>query len=161
MELFGCGGSTRNADILEGAPAANMDTISHAIFEPEGMGAHRPRQAIFRHPDRDRPQKGDLTSKVRESLVSVGRGGGRSFAAGGSTASKWSKDMREAAEKPCSANVISLTDHASYLSNKITFVLDAMLGVGQSRAETTSSSCFSVMAVVLIAADPDRRRSTA
>src|SRR5712675_1204272 len=61
----------RNADILERA-GSDMDTISHAIFEPEGMArtGHAKRYsdiliAIGR--------KGDLTSKVRESLVSVGR----------------------------------------------------------------------------------------
>ena len=45
----------RNADILERA-GGDMDTISHDIFEPAGAGAHRPRQALFRHPDRDRAQ---------------------------------------------------------------------------------------------------------
>src|ERR1700730_20788 len=61
----------RNADILERA-GSDMDTISHAIFEPEGKvrTGHAKRYsdiliAIGR--------KGDLTSKVRESLVSIGR----------------------------------------------------------------------------------------
>ncbi len=40
---------------------------------------------------------------------------------------KWSKEMREQL-KTMQRDVASLTDHA-YLSNKITFVLDAMLGV--------------------------------
>jgi Mg2+ and Co2+ transporter CorA len=55
----------RNADILERA-GRDMDTISHAIFRARGPGAHRPRQAIFRHPDRDRPQgRSDLQGCVR------------------------------------------------------------------------------------------------
>ena len=45
----------RNADILERA-GGDMDTISHDIFEPAGRRAHRPGQALFRHPDRDRAQ---------------------------------------------------------------------------------------------------------
>src|SRR6201999_166495 len=61
----------RNADILERA-GADMDSISHDIFEPDGAArtGHTKRYsdiliAIGR--------KGDLTSKVRESLVSIGR----------------------------------------------------------------------------------------
>src|ERR1700739_90174 len=61
----------RNADILERA-GADMDSISHEIFEPSGAArtGHAKRYsdiliAIGR--------KGDLTSKVRESLVSIGR----------------------------------------------------------------------------------------
>src|ERR1700709_666642 len=61
----------RNADILERA-GGDMDTISHHIFEPEAAArtGHAKRYsdiliAIGR--------KGDLTSKVRESLVSIGR----------------------------------------------------------------------------------------
>src|SRR6267154_5936371 len=60
----------RNADILERA-GSDMDTISHDIFDPEGAArtGHAKRYsdiliAIVR--------KGDLTSKVRESLVSIG-----------------------------------------------------------------------------------------
>src|SRR5580692_8278198 len=61
----------RNADILERA-GSDMDAISHNIFEPKGAArtGHGKRYsdiliAIGR--------KGDLTSKVRESLVSIGR----------------------------------------------------------------------------------------
>jgi magnesium transporter len=45
--------------------------------------------------------------------------------------------------------VASLTDHASYLSNKITFVLDAMLGV-VNLEQNNIIKLFSVMAVVLM-----------
>src|SRR5947209_10418216 len=80
----------RNADILERA-GSDMDTISHDIFEPEGAArtGHAKRYsdiliAIGR--------KGDLTSKVRESLVSIGRV--VTFVAAAVDV-KWSKDMRE------------------------------------------------------------------
>src|SRR5258705_5119138 len=133
----------RNADILERA-GGDMDTISHAIFEPEGTGrtGHAKRYsdiliAIGR--------KGDLTSKVRESLVSVGRV--VTFVAAAVDV-KWSKDMREQL-KTMQRDVISLTDHASYLSNKITFVLDAMLGV-VNLEQNNIIKLFSVMAVVLM-----------
>jgi hypothetical protein len=70
-------------------------------------------------------RKGDLTSKLRESLVSIGRV--VTFVAAAVDGVKWSKDMREQL-KTMQRDVTSLTDHASYPSNKITFALDAMLG---------------------------------
>ena len=134
----------RNADILERA-GGDMDTISHHIFEPEGAArtGHAKRYsdiliAIGR--------KGDLTSKVRESLVSVGRV--VTFVAASVDGIKWSKDMREQL-KTMQRDVASLTDHASYLSNKITFVLDAMLGV-VNLEQNNIIKLFSVMAVVLM-----------
>src|SRR6478609_5077980 len=134
----------RNADILERA-GSDMDTISHDIFEPEGAArtGHAKRYsdiliAIGR--------KADLTSKVRESLVSIGRV--VTFVAAAVDGVRWSKDMREQL-KTMQRDVISLTDHASYLSNKITFVLDAMLGV-VNLEQNNIIKLFSVMAVVLM-----------
>jgi magnesium transporter len=134
----------RNADILERA-GGDMDSISHDIFEPNGAAetGHAKRYsdiliAIGR--------KGDLTSKVRESLVSVGRV--VTFVAGAVEGTKWSKEMREQL-KTMERDVVSLTDHASYLSNKITFVLDAMLGV-VNLEQNNIIKLFSVMAVVLM-----------
>jgi magnesium transporter len=134
----------RNADILERA-GGDMDNISHSIFEPEGVArtGHAKRYsdiliAIGR--------KGDLTSKVRESLVSVGRV--VTFVGAAVDGTKWSKEMREQL-KTMQRDVISLTDHASYLSNKITFVLDAMLGI-VNLEQNNIIKLFSVMAVVLM-----------
>ena len=134
----------RNADILERA-GSDMDAISHNIFEPKGAArtGHAKRYsdiliAIGR--------KGDLTSKVRESLVSIGRV--VTFVAAAVDGVKWSKDMREQL-KTMQRDVTSLTDHASYLSNKITFVLDAMLGV-VNLEQNNIIKLFSVMAVVLM-----------
>src|ERR1700719_1863673 len=134
----------RCADILERV-GADVDAVSHAIFEPEGAArtGHAKRYsdiliAIGR--------KGDLTSKVRESLVSVGRV--VTFVAASVDGVKWSKDMREQL-KTMQRDVISLTDHASFLSNKITFVLDAMLGV-VNLEQNNIIKLFSVMAVVLM-----------
>src|SRR5438309_8718835 len=134
----------RNADILERA-GADMDMISHQIFEPEGAArtGHAKRYsdiliAIGR--------KGDLTSKVRESLVSIGRL--MAFLSASVEGVKWSKEMREQL-KTMQRDVGSLSDHASYLSNKITFTLDAMLGV-VNLEQNNIIKLFSVMAVVLM-----------
>jgi magnesium transporter len=134
----------RNADILERA-GSDMDAISHDIFEPGG--AARTGQAK-RYSDIliAIGRKGDLTSKVRESLVSIGRV--VTFVAAAVDGVKWSKDMREQL-KTMQRDVTSLTDHASYLSNKITFVLDAMLGV-VNLEQNNIIKLFSVMAVVLM-----------
>src|SRR3954447_8071738 len=134
----------RNADILERA-GSDMDAISHEIFEPEGAArtGHAKRYsdiliAIGR--------KGDLTSKVRESLVSIGRV--VAFLSASVEGVKWSKEMREQL-KTMQRDVGSLSDHASYLSNKITFTLDAMLGV-VNLEQNNIIKLFSVMAVVLM-----------
>ena len=83
---------------------------------------------------------------MRESLVSIGRV--VTFVAAAVDGVKWSKDMREQL-KTMQRDVASLTDHASYLSNKITFVLDAMLGV-VNLEQNNIIKLFSVMAVVLM-----------
>jgi magnesium transporter len=134
----------RNADILERA-GGDMDTVSHDIFEPEGAArtGHAKRYSDILITI---GRKGDLTSKVRESLVSIGRV--VTFVAAAVDGVKWSKDMREQL-KTMQRDVASLTDHASYLSNKITFVLDAMLGV-VNLEQNNIIKLFSVMAVVLM-----------
>ena len=133
----------RCADILERA-GADVDTVSRQIFEPEGTRTGHTKQysqiliAIGR--------KGDLTSKVRESLVSIGRL--VTFVAAQVDGVKWAKDMREQL-KTMQRDVASLTDHASYLSNKTTFVLDAMLGV-VNLEQNNIIKLFSVMAVIFM-----------
>jgi hypothetical protein len=66
-------------------------------------------------------RKGDLTSKVRESLVSIGRL--VLFLANEADGMKWPKEMRSQL-KSMQRDVQSLSDHASYLGNKVTFLLD-------------------------------------
>src|ERR1043165_4708187 len=133
----------RCADILERA-GADVDQVSHDIFEPESErhgNARRYSEILITI-----GRKGDLTSKVRESLVSIGRL--VTFLSAVIEGVKWSKDMREQL-KTQQRDVSSLTDHASYLSHKITFVLDAMLGV-VNLEQHNIIKLFSVMAVVLM-----------
>jgi len=133
----------RCADILERI-GADVDQVSHEIFEPDSERHGHAKQyskiliAIGR--------KGDLTSKVRESLVSIGRL--VAFLSAVMEGVKWTKDMREQL-KTMQRDVASLTDHASYLAGKITFVLDAMLGV-VNLEQNNIIKLFSVMAVVLM-----------
>jgi magnesium transporter len=133
----------RCADILERA-GTEIDNVSRAIFEPEGSRSGQAKQ--YSNILISIGRKGDLTSKVRESLVSIGRL--VTFVAAEIEGVKWSKDMREQL-KTMQRDVVSLTDHASYLSNKTTFVLDAMLGV-VNLEQNAIIKLFSVMAVVLM-----------
>ena len=133
----------RCADILERV-GTDLDQVSHDIFEPESQrhgNAKRYSQILAAI-----GRKGDLTSKVRESLVSIGRV--VAFLSAVMEGVKWSKDMREQL-KTMQRDVGSLSDHASYLSGKITFVLDALLGV-VNLEQNNIIKLFSVMAVVLM-----------
>ena len=131
----------RSADILERI-GAEVDAVSHSIFEPDDEAAPPSYNDVLKALGR----KGDLTSKVRESQVSVGRL--LSFLAHEAEVMKWTKDMR-AQLQSMQRDVVSLTDHASYLSNKITFLLDAMLGVVNIQ-QNAIIKIFSIMAVVFM-----------
>jgi magnesium transporter len=84
----------RCADILERC-GAEIDQVSHDIFEPESErhGHAKQYSQILISIGR----KGDLTSKVRESLVSIGRV--VAFLSAVVEGVKWSKDMREQLKK--------------------------------------------------------------
>jgi len=131
----------RSADIQERI-GAEVDQISHSIFEPDDEAAPPSYNDVLKALGR----KGDLTSKVRESQVSVGRL--LSFLAHEAEVMKWGKDMR-AQLQSMQRDGISLTDHASFLSNKITFLLDAMLGVVNIQ-QNAIIKIFSIMAVVFM-----------
>jgi magnesium transporter len=134
----------RAADILEKI-GADVDQVSHDIFEPEG-GSAAERTRSYQDILRAIGRKGDLTSKVRESLVSIHRM--LLYLANEADNMKWAKDQR-ATLKGMQRDVVSLSDHATYLSNKITFLLDAMLGV-VSLEQNNIIKIFSVAAVVFM-----------
>src|SRR5437016_4142902 len=77
----------RAADILERA-GADIDRASHDIFEPEGRRVDR--TVTYRYIFKTIGRKGDLTSKVREALVSIGRL--VLFLANEADAMKWPKE---------------------------------------------------------------------
>ena len=133
----------RSADILERI-GSEVDQTSHEIFEPTGSAADRARS--YNEIMKSIGRKGDLTSKVRESLVSIGRL--LLYLANEADSMKWAKEMR-AQLKGMQRDVQSLSDHATYLSNKITFLLDAMLGF-VSIEQNNIIKLFSVAAVVLM-----------
>jgi magnesium transporter len=83
---------------------------------------------------------------VRESLVSIGRL--LSFVTTEAEGMRWAKDTRSQLQS-MQRDIQSLSDHASYLTAKITFLLDAMLGV-VSIEQNNIIKIFSVAAVVLM-----------
>ncbi|MGI8526405.1 MAG: magnesium transporter CorA family protein [Pseudolabrys sp.] len=131
----------RSADILEHI-GAEVDAISHSIFEPDVNEAKIPYNDVLKALGR----KGDLTSKVRESLVSIGRL--VLFLANEAEGMRWNKDTR-AQLASMQRDVVSLSDHATYLTNKITFLLDALLGT-VSIQQNDIIKIFSIAAVVFM-----------
>src|SRR3954452_13793473 len=131
----------RAADILERI-GTEVDQVSHDIFEPESEDATPSYKDILKAIGR----KGDLASKVRESLVSIGRL--LLYLANEADAMRWAKETRSQL-RGMQRDVQSLSDHATYLSNKITFVLDALLGVVFIE-QNNIIKIFSIAAVVLM-----------
>jgi magnesium transporter len=132
----------RAADILEKV-GADVDSVSHDILESDGPMS---RSQSFKEILKSIGRRGDHTSKVRESLVSIGRL--LLYLAAEADSMKWAKDQR-AALKGMQRDVQSLSDHATYLSQKINFLLDAMLGV-VSLEQNNIIKIFSVAAVVFM-----------
>jgi magnesium transporter len=133
----------RAADILERI-GLEVDRVSHDIFEPE-KGTES-QSLSYKDILKAIGSKGDLTSKVRESLVSIGRL--LLFLANEAEGMRWNKDVRLQLQA-MQRDVLSLSDHATYLSSKITFLLDAMLGVVQIE-QNNVIKIFSVAAVVFM-----------
>ena len=133
----------RSADILERI-GTEVDQVSRRIFDLRRSrgGSARMYQGILFTLGR----KGDLALKVRESLVSIGRL--VLFLANDDENMRWSKEMR-AQLKTMQRDVQSLSDHTNYLTNNITFLLDAMLGL-VSIEQNNIIKLFSVVAVVMM-----------
>ena len=129
----------RSADILERI-GAEIDELSRSIFEPD-----LPTPA-YKDVLKSLGRKGDLTSKVRESLVSITRL--LLFLTNEAETMKWSKDQR-AHLQSMRRDSVSLSDHANYVANKITFLLDGMLGVVNIE-QNAIIKIFSIAAVIFM-----------
>jgi len=110
----------RTADVLEKV-GADVDIISKQVFSTNGDDPSKDYQKILLR----LAGRNDLSSKARESLISLGR----MLAFLSQVIDlKASRDMKGRI-KVMTRDVQSLLDHTTYLSNKITFLLDAVLGV--------------------------------
>jgi magnesium transporter len=121
-----------------------IDKLSRTIFENERTGTRR--AATFRVALRDLGRKGDIISNVRESMVSVERlllflsaSMPRPQKASGFQA-EWRTAIRD---------VQSLEEHATFLANKVQFLLDATLGF-VTIEQNDIIKLFSVVSVVFM-----------
>jgi magnesium transporter len=133
----------RLADILERV-GAELDKLSGDVFLTTSDGrkvGNRNFQDILVRVGRS----GNLTSKTRESLVSIGR------IAAFVTQKPEVKGARafRLRLKTISRDVISLGDYASFLSSKVNFLLDATLGMINIE-QNTIIKIFSIAAVVFL-----------
>jgi len=114
----------RLADLLERASREIVD-ISHDIFHPTEKKASK-RDINFQIILRRIGRKEDLVTNIQDSLVSLQRLSG--YLGHMALLTKQEHDIRERV-KTLSRDVASLTDHASFMTQKITFLLDATLGM--------------------------------
>ncbi len=134
----------RIADLLERI-GFDIDALSSTVFEPtangNGPGGGDDFKVILRRIGRN----GDLASKCRESLVSINRM--LTFIA--SLSDMPARKDIDARIGTLSHDVQSLSDHATFLSNKVNFLLDATLGM-LNIAQTNIIKIFSVAATVFL-----------
>ncbi len=136
----------RIADTLEVA-GHHIDSLSAIIFRPEQQAgaADSAPSPDFAEILRQIGIKGDLVSKTRESLISLARL--FSFVSHSTYFSAESADNGKL--QTLRLDVPALSDHASFLSNKISFLLDATLGLINTQ-QNTIIKIFSVAAVVFL-----------
>ncbi len=133
----------RTADVLERV-GLGLDELSAGVFAPPAKGGSirtRDLRAVMEKIGRD----GDLTSKARESLVTLGRQ--LTFIQQSQTV-QIPKDQ-QSRFRSMSRDVLALSDHASFLANKSSFMLQATLGLINIE-QNNIIKIFSVAAAVFL-----------
>lgn len=133
----------RQADILERA-AADIDSQSRGLFKLAKNRERKDYQAVLEKVG----QMGNLNSNIRDSLLTLDRLAG--YLSQVLTKHSASADQHERA-KTLVNDVKSLTDHANFVASKITFLLDATLGMINIE-QTNISKILSVVAVIFLPA---------
>jgi len=132
----------RIADILERV-GADLDALSATIFARNGSGT--PTSRDLRSMIERIGFSGDLNSKARESLVSLGR---LLVFIQQASIHELSNDQR-GRFRSISRDVVSMSDHASFLGSKISFLLEATLGLINVE-QNNIIKIFSVAAVLFL-----------
>jgi magnesium transporter len=133
----------READRVERIQG-EVDKLAQNIFR--GKGGERSRALRFDINIREIGREGDLTSRSRECLLSLGR---LLTYLGHVMVDRGDDKQLKARVKTANRDVQSLADHIGYLSTKITFLLDATLGMINNQQNTIIKT-FSVLAVALM-----------
>jgi len=115
----------RFADVLEEI-GGRLEDVSATVFDARTASGGRPRMEDerLRQLLRDVGRAGDTVSRVRDSLLAVGRIIQYVY----QMADAWLPPEIHGRFKILQQDVHSLTDHDGHLSNKIQFLLDATLG---------------------------------
>jgi magnesium transporter len=132
----------RIADILERV-GSDLDNLSGNIFTRHGNGT--PTSRDLRSLIERIGFNGELNSKTRESLVSLGR---LLMFAQQSGNVEMRGEQRERF-RSISRDVVSLSDHASFLGSKVSFLLEATLGLINVE-QNNIIKIFSVAAVLFL-----------
>jgi magnesium transporter len=133
----------RMADILE-MHSAEVERISRAIFSTHG---HREApQVSLQETIKDIGIEGNHVSILRESLVSVSR---MAIYLNQAVAQNPHAAALRETLKEISQDLASLADHASFMSSKVNFILDATLGMINIE-QNKIIKLFSVAAVVFL-----------
>jgi magnesium transporter len=133
----------RAAEVLQQS-AERIDAISRSVFEKRASGERR--SADYQETLRSLGRFGDLISKARESLVSIERV--LLFLSVSYRATRVAVELREQVRTTL-RDLQSLEEHASFQANKISFLLDATLGL-VNLEQNNIIKLFSVMAVVFM-----------
>ncbi|MBI5120388.1 MAG: magnesium/cobalt transporter CorA [Rhodospirillales bacterium] len=136
----------RLADVLERV-GSDLEQLSREIFRSALPARHarlrqdRDLQAILLRVGRS----GDLASKARDSLLGISR----VLAFLNQATEEWSEVETLIRVKSVTRDIGSLSEHAAFTSSKVTFLLDATLGMINVE-QNAIIKIFSVMAVVLM-----------
>ncbi|WP_157017025.1 magnesium transporter CorA family protein [Mesorhizobium xinjiangense] len=135
----------RLADVLERAGRDIME-LARGIFHPAEKKNASKRDRDFQLILRRIGRKEELVSNIQGSLLTLERLAG--FLGGATLQIKSDKVVR-ARVKTLARDVNSLSDHAGFLSQKITFLLDATLGMINIE-QSAIIKIFSVVAVIFL-----------
>lgn len=114
----------RMADLLENT-STDLDTLSRRVFGTVEHKKQRRSEVLFRELLTAFGRSGDLVARIRESLTSLTRL--HNFLVETERLPNY-PELREHLSG-LRADLLSLADHAAFLSNKIAFLLDATLGL--------------------------------
>lgn len=134
----------RVADVIERV-ATDLDGASAEVFSVQQQRRKRGAMRDFRRVLERLGQNGELISKARESLVSLGR---LLTFVQQSTAVPMTQEVR-ARFRTLTRDVMAMSDHASFLGTKVSFILDATLGL-INIDQNNILKIFSVVTVFLL-----------
>jgi magnesium transporter len=118
----------RIADVLEHI-AAELDVLSHRLFRSGHVDAETPHRPAREAADlrvilRRVGSSGDLISKIRDSLLGLGR-----IVPYVASLATWLPDAVKPRLETLRHDIISLSDYDAHLVNKVQLLLDATLGL--------------------------------